>query len=323
MLPQQMFHDYQVPYDFFNDYEPVLRLSDLPKKDESLPIELSVGIGFTDFRRTQLARSLESLCRQSWKNFEVLIGDNGSTQDMESIYQQFDPYLRMRVVRTPRDGFSGCPSKAWKSILPFVKGTVLSVSQPEMMMKPWACEFLYKSHYELRPNTNYYKINEPSIAAKTGSPVNVDDWKHGRTWATLKPGFLNKRITIGLDSLNWHDDISVIEYEHDYANGSAGLSNQPNSYWSVQPAVPWWFAGSARIDDPLWEDLPVKVGHATIDLWLLNYRHLFGFVDMMPVEVAGYHQDHVRGSVSPEGEQASVSTENILKDIERRKQDGR
>ena len=64
---------------------PVLSTDGLVPVDTNLPIKLSMIISFTNWRREQLARSLETIARQNFKEFEVLICDIGSTQDMKSV----------------------------------------------------------------------------------------------------------------------------------------------------------------------------------------------------------------------------------------------
>lgn len=318
MLPLPEFLRYQVEPDYYNNTFPNLRLADAPLRDDSLPIELSYCIGFTDFRRTQLARTLETLARQTWRNFEVLIGDDGSTQDMESVYCLFRHHLRIKTVRLERQGFSGCPSKALKALYPLAEGKVISIAQPEFMLKPWACEFLYKAHFEKIPGANYYKINEPSIPARTGELITDEEYFHNRRWAALKPGFLARRQQTALDAIDWHVNVSNVEALPGFWTDAPGLSNQSNHYWYAFKPFPWWFCGSALATDSIWQDMNVTIGHAMIDLWLLNYRHLFSFVDIVPMEVGGYHQDHVRGSVSPVGEQDTVSVDNIRREHERK-----
>ena len=325
MFPLQEFLAYQVEHDHFNDTFPVLKLDDLPLKDESLPIELSYCIGFTNFRRTQLARSLETLCRQDWKNFEVLICDDGSTQDMESVYSLFRPLLRMRTIRLEREGFSGCPSKALTALYPFVQGSVIAISQPEMMLKKWACEFLYKAHFQSYPNAHYYKIRDPStlyIRSKdeflVGSEITKEEYNLNPRWACLKPGWLNAQQQKVLDMLDWHTNVATLETLPGYWTAAPGLSAKSNEYWGSVKPFPWWFIGSALATDKIWEDMPITVGHGTIDMWMYNYRHVFNYVDVIPVEVGAYHQDHVRGSVSPIGEQDTVSIDSIRRAYEQK-----
>jgi hypothetical protein len=319
MYPLQDFQNWHMPHDDFNDVEPKLRLDDLLPVDNSLPIRLSYCMGITDYRRVQLMRTLETLARQTWKEFEVLIGDNGSTQNLGAVCNMFSPYLRIKYVRTERQGYAACPSKAFKSLFPICEGDVISIAQPELMMKPDACNWLWSAHqlYTFPPDSYYmYAIDELGNENKTGRPPTIqeDEWSH--RWVTLKPGFLNKAHHLALNVIDWHSNISNIEKLPEYWDRAPGLSNRPNTYWSERTAVPWWFCGSALADDPIWHYMPETIGHASIDLWLLNYRKLFNYVDIMPKEVMCYHQDHIRGSISPIGEQDSVSLDSIRRACE-------
>src|SRR3990167_11558817 len=87
------------------DFVPKLRLDDLEPRSDDCPIRVSYLLSFTNYRRSQLARTLECLARQDTKCFEVLICDDGSTQDMKSVFDLFHPYLRMKIFRLERYGF--------------------------------------------------------------------------------------------------------------------------------------------------------------------------------------------------------------------------
>lgn len=310
MLDLQDFKNFQMEHDYFNDREPALRLADLKPRDDSLPVLLSYCVGITDFRRSQLARTLETLARQTWKEFEVLVGDDGSTQDLKYICDLFRPYLRISYARLEREGYSCCPSRIFKHLFRIAQGQVIAIAQPELMLKSSACEFLYQAHFN-NLDAYYYIIDELANEFKTGRNPTTDEVTLNRRWVTLKPGFLDKPIQLHLDHIDWHKNVAEIENMPGYWDRATGLSNRPNTYWSQRTSVPWWFCGSARADDPIWKDMPVTIGHASIDFWLLNYRKFFSFIDIMPKEVMGYHQDHVRGSISPKGEQETVSFESI------------
>jgi len=311
MLDLQEFRNFQMEHDYFNDKDPNIRLTDIKPRDESLPIKLSYCVGITDFRRSQLMRTMETLARQTWKEFEVLVGDDGSTQDLKSVCDLFRPYMKIEYVRLEREGYSSCPSRILKHLFRIAQGQVIAIAQPELMLKSNACEFLYQAHRHVRDDAYYYMIDELANELKTGREPSTLELANCYRWVTLKPGFLDKPIQMNLDYIDWHKNVAEIENMPGYWDRATGLSNRPNTYWSQRTAVPWWFCGSARADDPIWEDMPVTIGHASIDLWLLNYRKYFHYVDIMPKEVMGYHQDHVRGSISPKGEQETVSFESI------------
>lgn len=156
--------------DVFATMFPVLKLDDLqPKQDTS--IKMSFLISFTENRKTQLARSLECLARQTFKEFEVLICDDGSRpQKMEEVYDKFIPYLNMKVIRLERSGFSSCPSRGIKELISLAQGEILATMQPEMMLTYDCADWLYNAHFNPIPiNALTYYVNmdrRPDIVDK-------------------------------------------------------------------------------------------------------------------------------------------------------------
>ena len=308
MLPLQEYLQHHIAGgDVYNNQFPfpALRTEDLPPRDDSLPIELSYMMGWTDYRRTQIARSLECLARQNWRNFEVLLGDDGCTQDMESVYKIFRPYLRMKIVRLERSGWSGCPSRALKALMPLCEGKVWAISQPEIMQLPDTLEKMYTLHFNpTSPQAWYFYL-------KDGAPDNLavsgdlfGDLPAGAyTWVSFKPGYLDKGTQIALDGVDWHTDMRVIESIRGYPDRAPGLSGRTNADWAGDRKCPWWFSASAPKDSPIWKALPTFIGHGTVDMWMLTYRAKYGYLDITPKGICGYHQDHVRASIAPEGEQ--------------------
>ena len=55
-------------------------------------------------RSWQLERALESLKQQTFVNFEVLICDDGSTQDIESVSKRFENFLNIRYFKSNNFG---------------------------------------------------------------------------------------------------------------------------------------------------------------------------------------------------------------------------
>jgi glycosyltransferase involved in cell wall biosynthesis len=287
----------------FDDYErnmvdkygriPVLKLDDLSKRDDNLPIKMSMIIGFTNWRREQLARSLETICKQNFKDFEVIISENGSTQDMDSIYNIFEPYLRLKIIKTPRNHWSSDVTKAIRIALPYAKGDVISIMQPEMMLNPMCFDYLYWCHYKDMPNTIKYVCEKPNAL------ITDTDEKY----VTIRNYFLSNKITQNLDSMDWHSNIRNIEHHPEFWTHGEGLSNWSNSkHWEHQPHQKWiwWFISSAKKSATIWEDMPDLDGHAGIDFYLIWYRKLMNYIDVCPQIGLAYHQEHIRASISPD-----------------------
>ena len=121
------------PNDPYANIRAELRLDDLPKRDDTLPIHLSLMI-CTCFRYSQLQRSLECLARQDWREFEVLICDDGDNTDLTPIFQQFEPYLRIKTTRREKMEFSVDPSGGFKTLFPIASGEYWAIMQPELML---------------------------------------------------------------------------------------------------------------------------------------------------------------------------------------------
>lgn len=88
-MDRNTFHNQAIGKDPYNDgFEAGLRLDDIKPYRSKHP-KLSILMNINEWRRNQLARSLETLCRQEWREFEVLICDNGSKQNLTYIFAIF------------------------------------------------------------------------------------------------------------------------------------------------------------------------------------------------------------------------------------------
>ncbi len=311
MFPPAEFNAIAFEVDQWDKRFPLLKLDDLQPKDESLPIKMSFMMSFTNNRRTQLARSLECLARQTWKEFEVLLCDDGSTQDMEYVYNLFRPYLRLKTIRLERSGFSACPSRGFRALYPLAQGDVLTIMQPEMMLVHEAADFLYHAQYAPIPADAWvYYVNmdrRPDI-------IDLDRPRdeNAPRFVCVKTGFLDANNQFTLDAADWHSDTRKVETMPDFWIHGEGLSHMNNIRVLEYNHWPWWFVASMKKTDSIWNDLPHTVGHASIDFFLLNYRAIKGYIDICPKLLMAYHQYHSHNtSSSPIGEQDSVSAKSL------------
>jgi hypothetical protein len=316
MFPKDIFDKKTYEPDMFANTFPVLKLDDLlPKQDT--PIKMSFLISFTENRKTQLARSLECLARQTFKEFEVLICDDGSRpQKMEEVYDKFIPFLHMKVVRLEREGFSSCPSRGIKELVPLAQGEILATMQPEMMLTHDCAEWLYNGHFNPIPDNAWtYYVNmdrRPDIVDRE-KPKD----ENAPRFLCTKVGFFDRRNQDSLDGTDWHSDTHNVEKMPQFWIHSDGLSGMNNVRALEYNHFPWWFVCSMRADDTVWHDLPHTVGHASIDFFFLNYRAIKGYIDICPKPFMAYHQhhSHYSTSISPIGEQQSVSAESLRKSL--------
>ena len=316
MFPKAEFDKKTYEPDMFANTFPVLKLDDLQPKQDT-PIKLSFLISFTENRKTQLARSLECLARQTFKEFEVLICDDGSRpQKMEEVYDKFMPFLHMKVVRLERDGFSSCPSRGIKELVPLAQGEILATMQPEMMLTHDCASWLYHGHFNSIPDSVWtYYVNmdrRPDIVDRE-KPKDENEPK----FLCVKTGFFDRHNQDTLDATDWHSDTHNVEKMPQFWIHSDGLSGMNNVRALEYNHWPWWFVCSMRATDTVWHDLPHTVGHASIDFFFLNYRAIKGYIDICPKFFMAYHQhhSHYSTSISPIGEQQSVSAESLKRSL--------
>lgn len=268
---------------------PVLKLDDLEPRINTEP-KLSILMTINDFRQVQVARSLECLCRQNWKNFEVLIAHTENLGGMDKVIETFTPYLNLRAFPMARVPKRWCPTAGFKHILPSAQGEVYAIMQPEIMLEPDATMMLYAGHSIKLEDSLYWRMNS-------------DPWskKDAPKFVNFKVGFLSSEGTKSLDGKDWHSKLKNI-CDGEFWHHGQTLSNSTNAHMLSYYEFPWWFVSSAPADDPLWEDMSVFMGHASIDFWLLGYRRIHNYVDVCPLRFMGYHQRHRQNSDVPAGE---------------------
>jgi len=124
-------------------------------------------------------------------------------------------------------------------------------------------------------------------------------------------------MTMALDGLDWHGDLSALHDLPSFWDLGIALGTRTNRDVVAKLEWPWWFAASALRDDPIWEAMPEFEGHASIDFWLLNYRRENQYVDIVPAgNPLCYHQDHTRENSAPIGEAERASNVESMSDEE-------
>jgi hypothetical protein len=284
ILEPDEFHSYVPGEDRFTAL-PILELDDLKPTYKGRP-KLSYLMG-TWNRRSQLARSLESLARQTWREFEVLLTDDGSTQDIEAVVELFEPHLQIRYFRLERDSWHSCPSRAFHHMLPEAQGGVIVIAHPEILLHQEATGYLYQGCTKRLDDAHYGGL----------SPLTEGEFY----WVTLKPCFLNQSWYDWLDYVDWHNNFENF-YNIPNFDAIGGLGGFPNSYHAAMKGYHWWYVGAALKDCPIWRDLPVFDGHALIDMWLMDYRRLNDIVDVTPNKVLCMHQPHLTTAIARKGE---------------------
>lgn len=276
---------------------PKLKLDDLqPKKDIDPRVSYLIS---TWNRKGQLERSLECLARQKYKQFEVLLMDDGSTENIRESYEKFEPFLDIHYYHRERDEWRSCPSSSWHTLLPDTKGKVIAIMHPEMMLHPDATDYLFDGHY-VGVEGNYHIIKNPGLPdlfEEVEPKYDINE----RFWVSLKSLFIADTQYPIMDNVDWHSDIDNLKYLPNFMN-ITGFAGRPNTWHEARKYYPWWFVASAKKDDPIWENLPSFKGHAMIDMWFINYRKKYKMIDVVPTRTLCYHQAHVTSAYAPASE---------------------
>ncbi len=292
-FPRPIFDNYIPSQDIYADIPARLVLNNLPSKFTGTP-KISYLIS-TWNRQHQLSRTLESLARQEFKEFEILLMDDGSTQDITRIVKIFNAYLDIKFYQVKRLTWRSCASKAFKTMLPDARGEVIAISHPEVMLKENAMGYLYEGAIGnlIPPVAIRYTIEHPQVSEEK------------RYWVSLRPFFVPDFQYQRLDEIDWHSNFwNLLNYPG--SSGWGGFAGQNNDWHRTNPIYPWWFASSCKKSDPIWDDLPVIDGHGIIDMWFYHYRSKNKFVDIVPTEVLCCHQPHMTTAFAPEGEQKEI-----------------
>lgn len=287
------FNRYNPGIDRYANLEAKIITEDLEPKFSGEP-KLSILIS-TWNRKWQLARTLECLARQNWREFEVLVMDDGSTQDLRFLFNLFSDYLQLKTFQAERHSWRSCASRAFKTMLPETKGKVIAITHPEMMLHHEATYYLYQGCTERKrmKDTIYYTIGNSQKFA--------GEWY----WVSLKPQFLDDDSYKLLDSTNWHEDLDNVWRLPNFGS-IKGFANHPNMIHSIRERYPWWFVGAARRECPIWNDMPVIDGHGILDMWMMDYRRIHKIINVTPEKPLCLHQPHLVSAVAPEGEQDKI-----------------
>lgn len=301
MLSQTDFDRYTLsdrndPY--YNDI-PVLNLRDIESLDKDLSMPPFVSIFISTYnRQAQLQRTLETLARQDYPYFEVLLVDDGSTQDITSVIQPFiELGMDISYFRRERGLWTSCPSAAYKYAMSFAQGEVYMVMHPEMMLSYDAVGFVARAFLndpiDLKKldNCHYYSLD------KNLSQEKLDYCEPIWRWVSLRPSFLTGETYRYLNSIDWHSDFRNLLVDIPNFNDIGGFAGRNNHFHATNEEYPWWFVGAAHKDSPIWEDMQITRSHGVIDMWFVTYRQMNSFVDIVPQTVMCLHQPHQTSAV--------------------------
>jgi glycosyltransferase involved in cell wall biosynthesis len=292
MLPRDKFDHFKPQADPYYREIPDIRLDGLKPKSSNVPV-ISVMIS-TWNRYSQLARSLECYARQEFRDFEILLNDDGSTQNIKALVEQFSPYVNIKYYHTPRSKWVSCGSPAYKKMMPDAQGKIIAITHPEIMISFDALQFVHDVLLKGKQDEIVeYVINYP--------PEPKWKWK----WVSLRPNFFVDGNYELIDVADWHSSLDKFQGLPSWENWG-GFAGRPNSWHSNHFEYPWWFFGAALKECPIWDAMVGFVGHATLDMWMMKYRAVYHLLDVVPDKVMCYHQPHVTSAVAPEGEAAGA-----------------
>lgn len=107
-------------------------------------------------RRKQLDFSLFTLANQTLDDYEVVLVDDNSTEDIESLYRQYKSKMKMQYIRLEHEsGWRDC-SIGLNHGIRASKGEVIAVSMPEVALSKRGLELLYEPHYHLTKYPHHY-----------------------------------------------------------------------------------------------------------------------------------------------------------------------
>lgn len=300
-LSTQEFEQNWIGDDPYANIRASLRLVDIPLKSDVTP-RLSI-IMSVYHRFSQLQRTMETLCRQSFKDFEVLLFNNGDDQNLQEIVDQFSPYLHIKYMVKEEPGRYFDPSLAIKKMLPLCEGEVIAFMQPECMLWPEAVWWLYYGHFLSKE-----EMGTRIKCFPEGAQLDIGE----NRCVTLKTLFANDKLSASIDHIAWHTNMNAF-FDYDGFWRAGGLAGFSNTTWRDYDRASWWFVHSYRNNSKLWENLPVFKGHAGIDFFTINYREVNNYVEIMPTVPLALHQEHHRMSWGPEVDKNYWTAEYIRK----------
>jgi glycosyltransferase involved in cell wall biosynthesis len=293
MLPDDRFFGYDPGRDPVGDCIALLRLDDLEPKFPVIP-KASVLLS-TWNRRSQLMRTVETLARQTFKDFELILLDDGSTQDIASVAATFNPYLTIKYVRLERTQWRSDPLHAFQigAQLIHPSSEVIIFAQPEIMLTHTAVHHLYYDCFQPPEQYSRLRLSQQPI-----------EGEYKDIYVTLRCMFFSEYLQRAIDLVDWHTDTNNLQKLPEFWRNADGFAGQQNSHWYTVKDFLWWFTSSMTMESfkKYIKDFPERFGHAQIDFFLMNVRKTHNMLDITPWEPIAYHQFHHRTAIGREKE---------------------
>ncbi|MCE3228432.1 MAG: glycosyl transferase family 2 [Bacteroidetes bacterium] len=132
-----------------------------------------------------LRRAMESLCVQTYKNFEVIISDDSTTNDVEKLVREYEQKLNIHFHKNPVS--LGSP-KNWNKALDLAKGDLIKIihhddwlSSPtsleefEKVFRDKKCDFAFcdSEILNVREDTISYNVPSPDFLKELESDPGI------------------------------------------------------------------------------------------------------------------------------------------------------
>lgn len=225
---------------------------------------LSIVIG-TRNRGHLLGRSLYCYANQTYKDFELIVIDDGSTDNTQEVCSKFDD--RLIYVKLKRTDNRWRDSSSYINMgIRMAKGDFVIPTHPEVMIR----------HDVLQSISN-----------------NIKDWRY----ICVKPYYLTQNDQKAIDNVNWHEDIlNIRNIPWFYDQSSAEFRGDPAyTHLAIEKTNTWnsWVFGG--LSKKTWRDiggLSESEVWGPVDISFLRRRTILGIENFTLPDTYCIHQNH-------------------------------
>jgi len=227
-------------------------------------------------------------------DFEVLLANDGSTQNITEVVEPFKPYLNITLYDMERTQWRSCPSKAFKHMLKFALREVITVAHPEIMIPETALQHIYDSLTGPQvESNNYCRMSRTDPTGSFYISENDVNWNENkRRWVSLKAMWIENTYW-QINGNNWHQAIDNLQNIPGFWQ-DGGFCGQLNRWHMNREVFAWWLCGATFRNDPIWEATRETETHGVIDMDWIHYRMANDYIDIVPKDIVCYHQAHLK-----------------------------
>lgn len=230
-----------------------------------------------------LARSLECYARQSYRNFTLIIYDDGSTDNTREVCANAQMNgLNIDYIRLEKE------PGTWRDSAAFLNAGIAKA------LHDYFCQYVFITHPEIMPGRDVLRLGVEHLygADVIGQPVRYN----------CKGYYLSQSDQEHLDTVNWKDDImSVRKLPGFYDTVAPHPDYSPSSVEKIDVWGSWIFGGFSRkgwqrfggvYESPTW---------GAVDVEMFNRTRVMGINTITPAQESAWvlHQNHDRPSDTP------------------------